>query len=92
MATRGGRMLMDSGPPPNWVPINLATDSPFSAVEGAPEACRGIFIGVAGNIKVDTAGGQTVTIPAPAGQLSGEFTKVYSTANGTTASSLFWNW
>jgi len=87
-----GKLITDSGPPPNWVAINTAGDSLISGVAGAPAAARGIFVGGAGNVKVDTAGGQTVTIPAPIGQLSGEFVKVYSAANGTTATTLFWTW
>src|SRR5262245_28466878 len=42
------------------------------------ETTRAIIVGVAGDVKVDTADGQSgVTIPLPAGQWSMKLTKIY---------------
>lgn len=49
-----------------------------------------LFVGTAGNVKVDLAGGSTgVVFKATAGAvLPLDITKIYSTANGTTATDL----
>lgn len=52
---------------------------------------RALIIGTAGALKVDTVGGETVTIASvPAGILPIEVTRVYST--GTTASDITALW
>jgi hypothetical protein len=72
--------------------INLAGDTSF-----APTAkpVRGIIVGVAGDIKVDAYapdGTTTTGLVLPAITVGehafGRILKIYSTANGTTASSL----
>ena len=78
----------DSGPF-NAAAITLSGDSSFST-----QPLRGIWVGTTGNIVVDMAGtGTTITFQnVPVGYISGHFTKVYSTANGTTASNLVAVW
>ena len=50
---------------------------------------RALMIGVAGNLKVDTAAGSTgVVIPVQAGELRISVTKVYNTTDGKTASNI----
>lgn len=77
-----------------------------SSVDGPPEhaaevtpsdgtdltyATRGLFIGVAGNLKVTMVGGQTVTFPnVPVGQFVARVTRVWST--GTTADDIVALW
>lgn len=51
---------------------------------------RGLIIGVAGTIKVDTVGGNTVTITAVAGILPIRVKRVYAT--GTSASNIVAIW
>lgn len=51
---------------------------------------RALIIGVAGNVKVDTVGGETVMIPAVAGVLPVRVRRVYST--DTTASGIVAIW
>lgn len=75
--------------------INLAADTAFSSIstQGAP-ATRGLWVGGAGNVKVDLMGGGTVTFT---GVLAGTLlqiraSKIYSTTNGTTASNLVALW
>lgn len=66
------------------VPVNLGADTipnqPFDA----------LYVGVAGNIKVDMAntGLAVVFSNVPVGMFAVSCTKVYSTANGTTATNL----
>lgn len=52
--------------------------------------CRRVYVGSSGNVKVDLANGSTLTFSdVPAGSLLPvSVTKIYSTANGTTASNL----
>lgn len=69
----------------NAAAITLSGDTAF-----APPTQR-IWVGGAGNVKVDTVGGQTgvVYTAVPAGSyLTIRATKVYSTSNGTTATNL----
>lgn len=69
------------------VVINLAADT--------PTGFKALYLGVTGSVKVDTAGGSVgVTFAnVPVGFFPVSVTKVYSTANGTTASSLLGlNW
>lgn len=49
-----------------------------------------IYVGVAGDVKVDTVGGDTVTFKAGQGFLPVQVTKVYQT--GTTATDMLWCW
>ncbi len=69
--------------------INLSGDTDLTAVYAQGYAKR-IYVGGAGSVKVDTIGATGVTYTAvPVGTwLRGTFTKVYSTANGTTATNL----
>lgn len=60
----------------DWTP----TKAPFT---------RGFYVGTAGNIKVDTAGGSVgVVIPVPVGEIRLVASKVYSTADGTSAANV----
>jgi hypothetical protein len=68
--------------------VNLAADTDLS---GQPS--RGVLINGAGNLKVDTLGGEIgVIIPCPVGFLSIRLKKIYSTANGTTATGITLLW
>ena len=63
--------------------VSLAADTTYTEE-------RTLFVGGAGNVKVTTAGGDTLTY---LGVLAGTFipvavTKVFSTVNGTTATNL----
>jgi hypothetical protein len=51
---------------------------------------RALYVGVTGDVKVDLAdGGVGLTFKAhPVGYMLAQVTKVYSTANGTTATNL----
>lgn len=51
---------------------------------------RALMIGVAGDLKVTTAGGETVTLSVPAGELRIRAVRVFST--GTTASNITAMW
>lgn len=66
------------------VAVNLAADT--TALTGV----RSIYVGVAGDVKVDlTDGGTGITFKAHAnGYLWAQVSKVYSTVNGTTATDL----
>ncbi len=66
--------------------INLAADTDISY--------RALYVGVTGSVKVDTAGGSTLTFAnVPVGFFPVSVKKVYSTANGTTAASILGlNW
>lgn len=74
-------------PPTELVLINLAVDNDFSA-----NPLRAISIGTAGILKVDMPNATGKAIPANCLAVGiqhvGIFTKIYSTANGTTASEL----
>jgi hypothetical protein len=70
-------------------PINLASDTDVTAL--FPDAyARWLYVGGTGDVKVDLYKSTGITFKAvPAGTtLRGVFTKVYSTANGTTATNL----
>jgi hypothetical protein len=68
---------------PGGTSISLASDSTHSPPVG-------VYVGTSGNVKVDTIEGNTLTVPSVAGgTLPWAVKKVYSTANGTTASNLF---
>jgi hypothetical protein len=79
--------IVDTGPL-NAVAVNLAADTVPSP------SVRGIYVGTTGNLKVDMVGGQTgVTFQnVSVGYFAGHFSKIYSTANGTTASNLVAVW
>lgn len=64
------------------VPINLAADTPANFMA--------LYVGTTGDIKVDTLGGSPGVIfkTVPVGMFPVAVSKVYSTANGTTAANL----
>lgn len=66
--------------------VNLDTDTAYA------EPLIAVWVGVAGDLKVDLADeGMGITFPnVPVGWFTAQITKIYSTANGTTASSLRW--
>ena len=73
------------------VPINPAMgayslDSSFSDTVDLPTSVRSILVGTAGNLKVDMANGDTVTLPVYVGILDFAIKRVYLT--GTTASNV----
>lgn len=63
--------------------INLAADTSL-------EVTRNVYVGGAGDVKVDMQHGETVTFKSvPAGTFMPiQVSKIYSTANGTTATNL----
>lgn len=71
----------------NRVPEHAVVITPSDSVD-LTNTTRSIWVGVAGNIKVDMMGGETAVTYSnvPVGRFVGAFTRVYST--GTTASSL----
>lgn len=72
----------DSSSAHNGVAINLAADTTL------PAGCRAFQVGTAGNVKVDYTDGNTAIIlySCLAGQPHPhQISKIYSTANGTTA-------
>lgn len=69
----------------NGVAVNLASNTTL------PSGCRGFQVGVAGDVVVDYRDGNTnITIPACVAGIphAHMITKIYSTANGTTATSI----
>ncbi len=75
-----------TAPAGNAAAINLGADTTYTA--GEP---RGLFIGTGGNVKVDLVNGATGIVfkNLTAGQiLPVRCTKIYSTANGTTAADI----
>lgn len=76
------------GPPFNAALVNLATDTTL------PTTSRGIAAAGAGVVTVDMWGsGTAIPVPVPAGGIVPcRAKKVYSTANGTTATGVvvFW--
>lgn len=66
------------------VAVNLAADT--TGLSGV----RGVYVGVAGDVKVDlTDGGTGIIFKAHAnGYMWAQVSKVYSTANGTAATDL----
>ena len=69
--------------PRNAVAVSLASDTTFTEE-------RTLYIGGTGNVKVDMAGtGTGITFySVPVGSFPYAVTKVYSTANGTTATNI----
>lgn len=77
-----GRIQYDISGAHNAVAINLASDTTLAA------GCRGFTVGTAGDVKVDYVGGATgITLKNRAAGVDygAQITKIYSTANGTTA-------
>lgn len=69
----------------NGVAVNLASDTTL------PAGCRGFQVGTAGNVKVDYVGGATAVVlySCAAGMSHAhQITKIYSTANGTSAADI----
>jgi hypothetical protein len=68
--------------------INLATDTVLT------ESCRALYLGTAGDVKVDLVdGGTAIPFPAhAAGYMMAQVKKIYSTANGTTATGVVALW
>ena len=67
--------------------VNLAGGDVELFVDGGFPHARGFLVATAGNLVVDTAGGDAqVTVAAPAGHVFVEATKVYK--SGTTASGI----
>ena len=69
----------------NGVDVSLAGDTDLAA------GCRGFHCGTAGNVKVDYVGGGTgITLKSCLAGLihAHQITKIYSTANGTTAADI----
>ncbi len=69
----------------NAVAVSLASDTTLAS------GCRGFQVGTAGNVKVDFVGGATaITLySCVAGVSHGhQISKIYSTANGTTAADI----
>ena len=77
----------DSGPT-NAVAVNLSGDTTYSPI------LRGVWVGGGGNVVVDmaTTGTQITFYNVAGGYLQGHFSKIYSTANGTTATNLVAVW
>lgn len=78
---------LNSDPPLKQTPINLSADTTLTD-------CVGIYVGSTSGgaiVKFDDAGNTAQSLPnlIQGVQYAGKFTKIYSTANGTTASSLF---
>lgn len=61
-------------------------DASFSDDNDLPISVRSILVGTAGDLKVDMANGDTVTLPVYVGILDFAIKKIYST--GTTASNV----
>lgn len=69
------------GPADNAVPVTPHDTNDLT------DTARALYIGVSGDVKVDTAGGDTVTFKnVPVGTLPQRVTRVYS--NGTDASEI----
>lgn len=67
---------------PNGVTIDL------TSTDYAPASAFGIYVGTAGNVKLDTLEGSTLTVPVQAGAvLPWAASRIYKT--GTTATGLF---
>jgi hypothetical protein len=72
--------------PKNAVVVTLATDTPFST-----NIPRGVWVGTGGDLKVDfvESGTGIVLKNVPdGGYVTGAFSKIYSTTNGTTCTDL----
>lgn len=82
------KVRVDSDPPNKGVAIDLSSDTDLDQPSF-------IHVGVGGDVKVDLAAGGTGLVykNRPGGSfLEVLVTKVYSTANGTTATDLVANW
>lgn len=79
-----GRAYKDISTAHGAVAVSLASDTTL------PAGCRALWVGVAGTVKVDlpTFGTSITFLNVPAGLLRCQCTKVYSTANGTTATDI----
>jgi hypothetical protein len=67
----------------NAAAVNLGADT------GGLTGVRSVYVGVTGDVKMDLIDGGTVTFKAhPVGYLLAQPSKIYSTANGTTATDL----
>lgn len=80
-----GRVQRDVSGAFNGVAVNLASDTNLTA------GCRGFHVGVSGDVKVDFVGGaQGITLKAcvAGSPLPYQVSKIYSTANGTTATDI----
>lgn len=80
-----GRVQNDISGAHDAVAINLAGDTSLAA------GCRGFQVGTAGNVKVDYVGGSTgITLYSCAAGVihAHQVSKIYSTANGTTATNI----
>lgn len=56
-----------------------------------PSGIRGVWVGTGGNLKVDyVVSGTAITLKNVGSgfELAGQFSKIYSTANGTTAADI----
>jgi hypothetical protein len=71
-------------PPSKATTITLTNDTALAA------GCRGVYVGTAGNLKVDMRMGEAGVVFAnlPVGKHGMEISKIYSTANGTSASNI----
>ena len=71
-------------PSSSAVAVSLSADTSFSSPP------RAVYVGTGGNLKVDMVGGQAITFTNVQDGfiLPIRVTKVYSTANGTTASDI----
>lgn len=79
-----GRAYKDISSAHGAVAVSLSSDTTL------PAGCRGLYVGVGGTVKVDcpTFGTAVSFLNAPTGILTVQCTKVYSTANGTTATDI----
>ena len=79
-----GRAYKDLSTAHGAVAVSLASDTNLAA------GCRALWVGVAGTVKVDlpTQGTGISFLNVPAGMFLCQCTKVYSTANGTTATDI----
>lgn len=86
MGNTDPRIAEQIGEPTGWVAIDLSAD------QNAPAGQRGIWVGVAGDIKIDDMQGNlgTVIHNVPVGLWPFPCKMIYSTAHGTTASLLTW--
>lgn len=72
------------------VASNAAVVTPADGADLPIPATKGIWVGVAGDVKVDTMGGQTVIFKAPVGLLRVQAKRVYATL--TTATNMVALW
>lgn len=86
MPTLQQYMAQLEGPGCDAAAVTLSGDTSYTP----PKVPDQIIVGGTGNLKVDTLGGSTgVVLPVTAGMIVRlAVTKIYSTANGTTATNL----